>query len=108
MNTENVEDIYELSPLQEGMLFHTLLTPESGMYFEQVGFPLHGPLNVPSFERAWQKVIDRHTILRTSFHWEDLEKPVQVVHRHVKLAVEYLDWSASAPAQQEEGLEALL
>ena len=108
MNIENVEDIYELSPLQEGMLFHTLLTPESGMYFEQVGFLLYGPLDLPSFERAWQKVLDRHTILRTSFYWEDLDKPLQVVYRDVKLAVEYLDWSLLPAAGQEERLEALL
>jgi len=108
MKMENVEDIYELSPLQNGMLFHTLLTPGSGMYFEQVGFPLYGPLDVSSFERAWQKVLDRHTILRTSFHWKGLDKPLQVVHREVKLSVEYLDWSGLAAAGQDQRLDAFL
>jgi amino acid adenylation domain-containing protein/non-ribosomal peptide synthase protein (TIGR01720 family) len=93
MKVESIEDIYELSPLQEGMLFHTLLTPGSGMYFEQVGFGFTGPLNVQAFEHAWQTVLDRHTILRTSFHWDNPGKPLQVVHRSVSLRVEYLDWS---------------
>jgi amino acid adenylation domain-containing protein/non-ribosomal peptide synthase protein (TIGR01720 family) len=108
MKLDNVADIYELSPLQEGMLFHTLLTPGSGMYFEQAGIPLYGPLDVPSFERAWQKVLDRHSILRTSFHWENLDKPLQVVHRDARLPVQYLDWSGHSAVGQEQGLEAFL
>jgi len=108
MKRENVEDIYELSPLQEGMLFHTLLTPGSGMYFQQLGFPLYGPLDLPSFERAWQKALDRHTILRTSFYWEDLGKPLQVVQRNVKLPVEYLDWRGVSAVEQEQRLDVFL
>jgi surfactin family lipopeptide synthetase C len=108
MKLDNVEDIYPLSPLQEGMLFHTLLSPGSGMYFEQLGFPLSGALDLPSFERAWQKMLDRHTILRTSFHWEDLDKPLQVVQRHVNLPVTHLDWSSLSAGVQEQRLEAFL
>jgi amino acid adenylation domain-containing protein/non-ribosomal peptide synthase protein (TIGR01720 family) len=98
MKLDGVEDIYELSPLQQGMLFHTLLKPKSATYFEQVGFPLFGPLNTAAFERAWQTVLDWHTILRTSYHWDKATKPLQVVHRSVKLPVEYLDWT-SIPAE---------
>jgi amino acid adenylation domain-containing protein/non-ribosomal peptide synthase protein (TIGR01720 family) len=108
MKREDVEDIYELSPLQEGMLFHTLYMPGSGMYFDQTGFLVYGPLDVQSLERAWQKVLDRHTILRTSFHWEGLDKPLQVVNRNVKLPLEYLDWSGLSAAGQEQRLEAFL
>src|SRR5262245_6742971 len=108
MKIDNVEDIYELSPLQEGLLFHTLLTPGAGMYFEQVGFRLDGPLEVQEFERAWQTVLNRHTILRTSFRWQDLDKPLQVVHRSVRLPVEHIDWSDQPIATAERDLDAFL
>ncbi len=107
MKATQVEDIYELSPLQQGMFFHCLYAPQSGVYFEQVCFR-RGNFNVPAFVRAWQKVIDRHAILRTSFHWEDLEKPVQVVYREVQLPFVRLDWRGSDPAQQQQQLEHLL
>ncbi len=108
MKRDHIEDIYELSPLQQGMLFHTLLTPGSGMYFEQVAFPLDGPLNTSAFERSWQDVVDRHTILRTSFHWTKVAKPLQVVYRKVKLPVHYLDWSGLSETAFSEQLESLL
>src|SRR5262245_21153600 len=103
-----IEDIYELSPLQQGMLFHTLYAPESHMYFEQFSFTLHAAIDVAAFEHAWQQVVDRHPILRTSFVWEGLEKPVQVVHRRVKLPVDRHDWSMLSSAVQTERLQAYL
>jgi surfactin family lipopeptide synthetase C len=85
MNTQDkIEAIYPLSPMQQGMLFHTLYTPESGVYFEQLCFTLNGDdrhpgLDVAAFERAWQSLIDRHPALRTVFAWETRDKPLQVV-----------------------------
>ena len=66
----DAEDIYGLSPAQEGMLMHTLREPGSGLFFLQKVLPLTDP-DIPSFLSAWRRVIDRHPILRTSFHWED-------------------------------------
>lgn len=105
---ENIEDIYELTPLQQGMLFHTLLEPESGVYFVQMSLPFSGEFNAHEFRRAWQQVLDRHPILRTSFHWDDIEKPLQVVHRNVELPFHELDWRELPPNVQEERLEAFL
>lgn len=65
---ENIADIYELSPMQQGMLFHTLYAPKSGVYFEQRNCILHGKLNVTAFKQAWQQVVARHPVLRTSFY----------------------------------------
>ncbi|HOE40072.1 MAG TPA: condensation domain-containing protein, partial [Rhodoferax sp.] len=104
---EDVEDIYALSPLQEGMLFHVLREPDAGMYFQQAAFTMTG-LAIPAFERAWQRLVDRHPILRTSFHWEGREKPVQVVHRNLVMKVERLDWRAFPPAEQEAHLTEFL
>jgi surfactin family lipopeptide synthetase C len=69
MGLENLEDLYQLSPMQQGMLFHTIYAPESGAYFEQSVFTIKGELEVGAFERAWQHIIDRHPILRSSFLW---------------------------------------
>ncbi len=89
---ENLEDLYQLSPMQLGMLFHTLEAPETGVYFEQSVLTIEGPLDTLSFERAWQAVIDRHSILRNAFLWHNLDSPVQVVHRHLDIVIDRQDW----------------
>ena len=88
----NVEDVYELSPLQEGFLFHHLRDPAGGDYIEQMTFLLEGSLDLAAFGRAWQVVVDRHPALRTSFQWEGLEKPLQIVHRRVTVPLVTDDW----------------
>ncbi|MBD2741472.1 non-ribosomal peptide synthetase [Coleofasciculus sp. FACHB-1120] len=108
MKVENLEDIYELSPMQQGLLFHTLYAPESGMYFEQYSWTVQGDFNTLAFKQAWQQVIDRHPILRTAFFWEDLEKPYQVVYRQAELIWEEQDWRQMSRDLQAEWLEMFL
>ncbi|MBW4490244.1 MAG: amino acid adenylation domain-containing protein [Trichocoleus desertorum ATA4-8-CV12] len=108
MQMENIEDIYELSPTQQGLLFHTLHAPESGVYFEQFCWQLNGPLHQSAFQQAWQRLCDRHSILRTAFCWEALEQPYQVVYRQVELPWEEQDWRQVSAADQEEKLRAFL
>src|SRR5258705_8432468 len=103
---ENLEDLYQLSPMQQGMLFHTIYAPESGVYFEQSIFTIKGEFDEVAFERAWQRVVDRHSILRSSFLWEELEKPQQVVHRRVVLPIEKQDWSNLSGEDHEARLAA--
>ncbi len=95
----DVEDIYELTPTQQGMLFHSLYAPASEAYFTQLTCLLEGELNTTAFLAAWQQTVRRHSILRSSFHWEDLEKPVQVVHREVSLPWRNLDLSTATEAE---------
>ena len=103
-----VEDLYPLSPLQAGLLFHGLYAPDSGAYFEQVRGTLEGQLDVLAFRQAWQRVMDRHAILRTSFAWEHLDKPVQVVHRSVSIPWDEQDWRGRSAPEQQERLETFL
>ncbi|HYO55497.1 condensation domain-containing protein, partial [Archangium sp.] len=104
----SVEDIYPLSPLQQGMLFHALLSPELAMYFGQAVWRFGGSLNIPAFRRAWQEVVDRNPILRTGLFWEGLSEPLQVVHPRVELPWQELDWRGLSPTQQQARLESFL
>jgi non-ribosomal peptide synthase protein (TIGR01720 family) len=104
----HVEDIYPLSPLQQGLLFHSLYDSDSGGYFEQLSCTLEGDLDLESFQRAWQRVVDRHPALRTSFRYENLHKPLQIVHGHVDLPWEMQDWRSLSPVDQQRRLESLL
>jgi amino acid adenylation domain-containing protein len=108
MKIKNVEDIYSLSPMQQGMLFHTLYASESRVYFEQLICTLEGNLSASAFEQAWQQVVERHPILRTAFLWEDLDEPLQIVRQQVKLSWEQHDWRELSPGEQQEQLEAFL
>ncbi|MEG4054805.1 amino acid adenylation domain-containing protein [Microcoleus sp. Pol7_B2] len=108
MGKGNVEDFYPLSPMQQGMLFHTIYSPNSGVYFEQLTCTLRKLANAQAFKQAWQQVTDRHPILRTSFVWEGLKEPVQVVSRQVQLPWEECDWQEIAPAAQQQHLETFL
>jgi amino acid adenylation domain-containing protein len=102
MNVEDIEDIYELSPLQQGLVFHTLYAPNSGVYFEQLRYDFHGSINSTAYENAWQTVLDRNPVLRTSFHWEELDKPIQVVHNQVKVPLLQEDWRHMSREEQLE------
>ncbi|MET0650340.1 MAG: condensation domain-containing protein, partial [Pyrinomonadaceae bacterium] len=104
----DIEDIYPLSPMQQGMLFYSLYAPHSGMYAEQMSCTLYGELNVEAFEQAWRTVVERHPVLRTAFAWESLDKPAQVVRRNVRLPLEKYDWSSLPPPEQKTRLEQCL
>jgi amino acid adenylation domain-containing protein len=108
MSLKNIEDVYPLSPMQQGMLFHSIYAPNSGVYVEQMCFELHGTLNVTAFAQAWQQVITRHPALRIACVWENLEKPLQVVCKEVKFPWEQLDWRSIPPIEQQQRLKALL
>ncbi|HEX8128534.1 MAG TPA: amino acid adenylation domain-containing protein, partial [Pyrinomonadaceae bacterium] len=108
MSRKKVEDLYPLSPLQQGLLFHTLYAPESGVYVEQLNCTLGGELDLDAFGRAWRQTVERHPILRTAFVWEGLDEPVQVVRRSVRLPFVQEDWRASSAAEQGASLRAYL
>ncbi|MHC5759315.1 non-ribosomal peptide synthase/polyketide synthase [Nostoc sp.] len=107
-NRQNIEDIYPLSPMQEGMLFESLYAPDSGVYFEQITCILTGNLDVKTFEQAWQQVVARHPVFRTAFLWESLSQPVQVVYRQVNVTVETYDWRELSAQEQQQQLETFL
>ena len=103
-----IEDIYPLSPLQQGMLFHSLLTPGAGLYIEQMACTLKGPLDAAAFERAWQVLVERHSILRTAFVWEGLDEPLQVVQSEVAVPFAFHDWRNLTQPDQEAQFDQLL
>ncbi|MDB9319491.1 non-ribosomal peptide synthetase [Nodularia spumigena] len=105
---QSIEDLYELSPMQQGMLFHTLYAPKSEVYFEQLLCILSGELNFAAFQKAWEQVVARHSILRSSFFWEEIEKPLQMVSKQVDLPWEKLDWRHLTTDEQKKQLEELL
>ncbi|WP_017328293.1 non-ribosomal peptide synthetase [Synechococcus sp. PCC 7336] len=108
MPDRTVENIYELSPMQQGMLFHTLASPQSGVYVQQYSWTLQGELRLSVLQQAWQQVVDRHAILRTSFHWDNLEKPYQVVYEQVELPFEHRDLSQMPAGEQAEARQEIL
>ncbi|MEH2169732.1 MAG: amino acid adenylation domain-containing protein [Nostoc sp.] len=107
--TKNIESIYPLSSMQQGVLFHSLYAPESGVYFNQTTLSLKGNVSTTAFESAWQKVVEKHSILRTLFVWQNRQTPLQIVLKQINLPWNNLDWRRLSPTeQQQQFLELLL
>ncbi|MDW3192771.1 MAG: amino acid adenylation domain-containing protein [Cytophagales bacterium] len=79
--TGEVEDIYSLTPLQEGILFHELYEPSAGAYFGQMSYKLKGDLNLERVEWAYNVLMQRHEALRAGFIFKDFDQPLQVIAR---------------------------
>jgi len=103
-----IEDLYPLTPMQQHMLFHRLHRPESGLYTIHITDPVNTNVDALAFEQAWQHLLDRHPVLRTSFVWEGLDEPLQVVRKHTDVPLHQQDLRGLSQDDQEERLEAYI
>ena len=86
-----LEDIYPLSPMQEGMLFHSLLNADAGSYFEQISCTLDGTFDVMALEKSMDDLVARYDVFRTMYLSEGYERPLQVVLKNRKPEFNYAD-----------------
>ncbi|WP_394751354.1 non-ribosomal peptide synthetase, partial [Spongiimicrobium salis] len=88
-----IEDVYPLSPLQEGIYFHWLHSPEATIYFEQYSYGLKGALQIEELKESFRVLVSRHAILRTFFTHELAEEVLQAVKKEVDVTLNYIDAS---------------
>ncbi|WP_027468179.1 non-ribosomal peptide synthetase [Deefgea rivuli] len=98
LDIAQLADLYPLSPMQAGMLFHSVFEPQAGAYLNQLRVDIRG-LDAERFQAAWQAVFVRHDVLRTGFlHQRDV--PLQWVAKQVALPWESLDWREQAASEE--------
>ncbi|WP_337157029.1 non-ribosomal peptide synthetase [Pseudomonas putida] len=102
-----IEDVYPLTPMQEGLLLHTLLEPGTGIYYMQDRYRIDSALDPERFAQAWQAVVARHEALRASFSWSAGEAMLQIIHKPGDTPLDYQDWRDLDDAAQEARLQAL-
>jgi amino acid adenylation domain-containing protein len=102
--TQELENSYLLSFMQQGMLVHSLLYPGSGVDIEQLVLDLHERLDPLQFRQVWSQTMARHAVLRTSLRWLNLKEPIQEVFAKVSLPWAEEDWTGTAPGQRRARL----
>jgi amino acid adenylation domain-containing protein len=101
MARTSVEDIYPLSPLQQGLFFQHLLGPARRPYWNQLRLYLKGDLDVSAFRAAWQNTVNRHAVLRTRFVRDSKGRTFQVVNREASVPWHYEDLADLGEAERE-------
>ncbi len=101
MSIKDIENIYPLSPLQESLLFGS--HPVEAC--RQLTCTLVGNLDTGLFARALRRVVDDNPVLRTSFAWKRVDKPLQLVHKHFELPLKQVDLRGLSPDRQEDQLQ---
>jgi amino acid adenylation domain-containing protein/non-ribosomal peptide synthase protein (TIGR01720 family) len=103
-----IVEIYPLTPLQKGMLFHALLEPGSAVYFQQLRCRFEGDLDPEVFTATWRALIERHPALRSAFVTKGQKDPVQVVFDQAVLPVVVDDWRGLTAEAQTTRLDSFL
>lgn len=108
MSLENVDDVYPLTPMQEGLLFHSISAPGSGVFIEQIVCSLSGTIDAQRFQNAWATMTERHATLRTAFLWDGLDEPLQVVRSTIETDWSHEDWTQHDDVDRQKRLDDLL
>ncbi|OAT84215.1 hypothetical protein A6P54_02660 [Bacillus sp. MKU004] len=103
----NLKDIYPATPMQEEMIRHTLSNKNSVCYLQQFHLGISQEINIQKFKRAWELVINRHDILKTSFEQIN-ENWAQVVFEQVDINYTYEDIVSLSPYEKDVKLKNLL
>lgn len=101
LNAEDIDDIYPLSPMQQGLLFESLYQRQDNSYMIQTRYQLNGDLNQQIFSQSWHQLCQRHAILRTAFVHDQLQQPLQIVFKKHAPFLQYFDLTALTPEQQK-------
>lgn len=104
----NIADVHPTTPLQLGMLYHAMSSPDSAVFLQHYAMYVDGPFNPDAYADAWQKVANRHSALRSSFHWQGLDQCFQVVSDSVDIPVRHVDLSNLDPDAQDVELQDLV
>jgi amino acid adenylation domain-containing protein/non-ribosomal peptide synthase protein (TIGR01720 family) len=103
-----IENIYPLTPLQQGLLFQQWRDPAANSYELQIRWTVNQRLDICALQQACQKLVQRHSIFRTLFVWQELEEPIQVVLQCIQLPWKFYDWRHLATEQQVVQLRELI
>ncbi|MGK5090389.1 amino acid adenylation domain-containing protein [Deltaproteobacteria bacterium TL4] len=104
----DIQDIYSLSPMQQGMLFHAMYEQELLLYFEQFVYRFYGKLNLQHFQSAWNELLKRHDIFRSIFVTKNVPEPLQLVLKARELEFEFEDLSFQNQSEREAYLNSFL
>ncbi|WHX72038.1 non-ribosomal peptide synthetase [Bacillus altitudinis] len=102
---DQVQDMYYLSPMQEGMLFHTLHHQEKGFYVEQMDMNVKGTLRSDLLEKSMNIIVERYDIFRTVFLHEKVKRPVQVVLKNRPFQLDVVDIQDLSESEQLERID---
>lgn len=97
---KNIQAIYPLTSLQEGILYHTIEMQNSDIYFQQFSCVLEGLKDANKWQQSWQQVAQSHPAMRTLFAWKNQAKPLQIVRNKISLPWHELDWQTLESSQQ--------
>jgi bacitracin synthase 3 len=99
-----IKDVYRLSPMQEGMLYHYIQNKNSSNYLIQQSYRIQGNIDVTLAEKSFNELFKRHDVLKTSFVYEELEKPLQIVLRERFVSFYFFDAHSSGGIEEKESI----
>ncbi len=104
ISKKNLKDLYPLSLMQEGMLFHALLETQSTAYFEQTSYLIKGNLDIEIFKYSLNELFKRHDVLRTVIVHKKVARPLQVVLKELEAAFYFEDLRQQSPEEQKKAI----
>jgi amino acid adenylation domain-containing protein len=108
LDKNSIKDIYHLSPLQRGMLFHAMTDESTGAYIQQVTLSLDGEPDIALLQESFNQVISHYDVLKTMFIYKQVKEPVQLVLRQRQTGIDFEDISTLREREQKEYLDTFM